>query len=188
MSIQDLSNQHSVQSAVFVKLETPDNPVEYFSSFHRPETIEGEVYAPMGSLLNITDITDNLRASEGEVVVAISGIPSANIDLLLSAKFKGSRLTIYRGFYSQSGSAIGTPTAQFRGIISNFEIADDIDGRTGTVVLTLTASNFISVLANKFAGRRTSSADHRRFFPDDPSMDRVTAVANSNFNFGAPRG
>jgi hypothetical protein len=38
---------------------------------------------------------------------------------------------------------------------------------------------------NKIAGRKTNSRDQKTFYPTDLSMDRVTQLANSNYNFGA---
>jgi hypothetical protein len=56
---------------------------------------------------------------------------------------------------------------------------------TGTVSLTLTCTNVVELLNNKVAGRRTNPIDQKSFYPTDISFDRVFALANSNFNFGA---
>jgi hypothetical protein len=48
--------------------------------------------------------------------------------------------------------------------------------------ITLTCASKVEILSNFTSGRRTNPAD----FPDEKSMDRVRALANSNFNFGAP--
>jgi hypothetical protein len=190
MSIVNLKNVAAVQTNLFIRLAIPGAAVETFSDYHRSYSFGGNTYQGLGSLLNITDINDNLRASPDEIAVSISGIPSQNVNLILNNRIKGSRLEIFRGYFDPTtGLAIAevpTPMAIFRGIVSNFEISDELDGDTGSVALILTVSNFISLLENKFVGRRTSPTDQDALFPGDKSFDRVPALAKSNFNFGAP--
>jgi hypothetical protein len=59
-------------------------------------------------------------------------------------------------------------------------------GDTGTITIVLSATSVIELLNNKVTGRRTNPLDHKQFYPNDQSMDRVPALAKSNFNFGAP--
>jgi len=191
MSIVNLKNIASLQTNLFVKLSIPGSAVETFSDYHKNYTFDSLNYQGLGSLLNITDINDNLRASADEIAVSISGIPVQNVNLILNNRIKGSRLEIFRGYFNPiTGdpiSEIPTPIAIFRGVVSNFEISDELEGDTGSVALILTVSNFISLLENKFAGRRTGPTDQDAFFPGDKSFDRVPALAKSNFNFGAPQ-
>jgi len=72
----------------------------------------------------------------------------------------------------------------FSGIISNYEISDDLSqgDDTGQLLINFNCTNLIELLANKIAGRRTNPIDF-----DDESMDRVSVLAKSNFNFGAPK-
>lgn len=190
MSIVNLKNVAAIQTNLFIKLSIPGQPVETFSDYHKSYSFGGDTYQGLGSLLNITDINDNLRASADEIAVSISGIPVENVNLILQNRIKGSRLEIFRGYFDpKTGLAIGqipTPLAIFRGVVSNFEISDELEGDTGAVALILTVSNFISLLENKFTGRRTSPTDQDFFFPGDKSFDRVPALSKSNFNFGAP--
>jgi hypothetical protein len=190
MTIVDLKNIPAVQTNIFVRLIIPGAQTETFSDYHRNYTFGGNTYQGLGSLLSMTDINDNLRATSGEISISISGIPTANVSMILDNKIKGSRMEIYRGYFNPQTAEpiaqIPTPLAIFRGYVSNFEISDDLEGDTGSITLILTVSNFISLLGNKFAGRRTSPTDQDFFYPGDKSFDRVPALAKSNFNFGAP--
>jgi hypothetical protein len=190
MTIINLKNQTSIQTNLFIKLTISSTNIETFSDYHREYTFGGDTYQGLGDLLNITDVNDNLRASADEISVSISGIPLDNINLILNNRIKGSRLEIFRGYFNPiTGlpiTEVATPLAIFRGVVSNFEINDALEGSDGSVTLILTVSNYISLLGNKFTGRRTAPSDQDFLFPGDKSFDRVPALTKSNFNFGAP--
>lgn len=190
MTIVNLENTVSVQTNLFVKLDIPGQGLETFSDYHKDYAFNNTNFQGLGDLLNITDVVDNLRASPGEITVSISGIPESNISLILDTRIRGSKLEIFRGYFDSLTAnpitEIPVPLAIFRGIVSNFEISDELEGSTGAITLLLTVSNFISLLSSKVNGRRTSPTDQDFFFPGDKSFDRVPALAKSNFNFGAP--
>jgi hypothetical protein len=188
----DLSSYSSIQTNLFVRIDIPGYEVLRFSDYHKAFTISGESYSALGQLVAVTNTTSNLRATPEELSVSISGIPSANITAILTTKIKGSNIRVYRTFFDPvTGVALdiaGNPAGKFNGIVSNFEIADDLDigGDTGTITLVLTCTSVVELLNNKVSGRRTNPIDQDQFYPNDKSFDRVPALAKSNFNFGAP--
>lgn len=187
----DLSSYNAIQTNLFVRLDVPGYQVLKFSDLPYPYTINSESYTALGQLLSITDTNFELRATPQEVTVAISGIPSANVTDILANKVKGSNIIIYRGFFNpktgQLLSVAGNPAQKFQGVVSNFDITDELEmgSLTGSVTLTLTCSSIVELLSNKVTGRRTNPIDMKQFYPTDVSFDKVPALANSNFNFGA---
>ena len=161
----DLSSYSAIQTNLFVKVDIPDYDVLTFSDYHKSYSLSGTNYTGLGQLLVVTNTTSNLRATSQELSVTISGIPEANIPDILDNKVKGSRIEVYRAFFDTVTGEIlsitGNPAGKFRGVVSNFDITDDL--------------------------RRTNPADEKLFFPSDLSMDRVPSLAKSNFNFGAPK-
>jgi hypothetical protein len=183
----DLSSYDSIQTNLFVQIDIPDYDVLTFSDYHKNFTIDSTVYEGLGQLLTVSNSTDSLRADPSEITVSISGIPSANVPDVLNNRIKGSRVKIYRGFFNVTTgellSIVGNPAGKFQGVVSNYDITDDLamGSDTGSVVLTLTVTSVVELLSNKTVGRRTNPAD----FPNG-DMNRVPALAKSNFNFGAP--
>lgn len=183
----DLSSYRSIQSNLFVKLVIPDYDTLTFSDYHKDYVIGGVTYQGLGELLSIDNSEDNLRATPSEVTIGISGIPAGNVSDILNNRVKGSSCEIYRGFFNATTGVLlsiaGNPAGKFQGVVSNYEVSDDLDmgESTGTVVLTLVLTSVVSLLENKVSGRRTNPID----FPNG-DMDRVSALAKSNFNFGAP--
>lgn len=183
----DLSSYRSIQTNLFVKLVIPDYATLTFSDYHKDYTISGTNYQGLGQLLAVSNTEDNLRAAPSDITVSISGIPEGNISDILDNRVKGSSMSIFRGFFNPTTgellSIVGNPAGKFQGVVSNYEINDDLDmgASTGTVTLTLNVTSVVEMLLNKINGRRTAPSD----FPNG-EMNRVPALAKSNFNFGAP--
>lgn len=187
----NLSSYTSLQTNLFVRIDIPNYGLLTFSDFHIPYTINSESYTGLGSLLSISNTINELRASSQDVTISISGIPDTNISVILNNRIKGSKVLIYRALFDvetgQLLSIAGNPAQKFQGIISNYDISDEIDqgSKTGTIVLTLNATNIVELLTDKIAGRRTNPIDMKLFYPTDVSFDRVPSLENSNYNFGA---
>jgi hypothetical protein len=188
MSI-DLSSYRSIQTNLFVKMTVPGYEVLTFSDYHKDYVIDGTTYQSLGELLSISNTTDDLRATPKDVTIVISGIPAGNITEILNNRIKGSEVVISRGFFDPDTGVLlpiaGNPAGKFHGIVSNFDIADDLTmgSDTGSVEIALMITSVVELLNNKTSGRRTNPSD----FPSDASMSRVSALAKSNFNFGAPQ-
>ena len=191
MSI-NLSSYTSIQTNLFVKIDIPDYEVLTFSDYHKTLNIAGTDYVGLGQLVNISNTSGSLRAAPEDVTISISGIPSANVSAVLNNRIKGSEVKIYRAFFDPNTGELlnitGNPAGKFQGVINNFDLSDDLDmgSDTGSFTLILTATSVVELLNNKFSGRRTNPADHREWYPNDASMDRVPSLAKANFNFGAP--
>lgn len=183
----DLSSYRSIQTNLFVKLVIPGYDTLTFSDYHRNYTISGTEYTGLGQLLSVSNTNDDLRAAPSELTLSISGIPSSNISDILDNKIKGSQCQVYRAFFDPTTgillSIVGNPAGKFQGVVSNYDISDDLEmgGSTGTITLTLNVTSVVELLQNKITGRRTNPAD----FPNG-DMDRVLPLQKSNFNFGAP--
>lgn len=189
----DLSTYESIQTNLFCKIVIPGYDTLTFSDYHQDYTIDSVNYTGLGQLLGVTDTATNLRASPQEVTITISGIPNSNISDILDNKIKGSEVEIYRGFFDVDTGALlsiaNNPTGKFKGVVTNFEISEDIEEfeSEGTIQLNLICTSFIEILNNKVTGRRTNPTDQKALYSTDVSMDRVPGLAKSNFNFGAPK-
>jgi hypothetical protein len=186
----DLRNRPYIETALFIKWAIPDFPTAYLSDYNNDFTFEDNTYTSIGTLLSISSFTSELTASPNELSINFSGIPTGSIADIISKQIKGSEVTIYRGFFDPKTHALLTiqgstnPIIKFKGIVTNYAISDDVDigGLTATSTILVTCSSSVEVLSNKVSGRRTNVID----FPNEQSMNRVTALANSNFNFGQP--
>lgn len=189
----DLSNQSAIQTAFFVRMDVPGYTVLRFSDFSRPYTINAESYTALGQLMGISNGVSEMRASGQEVNITITGIPATNISDVLTYRYKGSEVIVYRGVFNPTTSALMTgvgtnPAQRFKGIVTNYGIFEeyDRDNKSATNTIVFTCASDVRLLENKVAGRRTNPTDQKQYFPNDLAMDRVPNLVKSQFQFGAP--
>lgn len=191
--IIDLRTYKSIEVATLVKWAVPNFDTAYISDYSTLLSDGTNTYTNIGTLLGITSTVSELTSTPGEITVSLSGIPTNQITDIIDQEIKGSTIDIYRAYFNATthqgidfvpGGSLNNTTTIFSGIVTNYAISDSVDNGAGLAIstITLTCASQVEILANKTSGRRTNPSD----FPNEKSMDRVRALANSNFNFGAP--
>lgn len=200
----DISAYTSIETSLFVRLyveyykanaaASPSTQVLTFSDRNIPTTISGDNYVGIGKLLSISNSVSELTPSSNDVTISISGIPNSSISEIINSRIKGSNIKIMRGIYNtttgQLVSGIGAnPFNRFVGYVSNLSLDEeyDVNTRSSSNTLVLTCSNIVDVFANKVNGRKTNPESQKKYFASDVSMDRVPALENSFFDFGAKK-
>lgn len=186
----NLSSYQSIESPIMVKWVVPNFDTAYITDYNNPIVYGGNTYTNIGSLLGVSNTVSELTPSVSDLTINLSGIPQNAISTILNQEIKGSIVTIYRAFYNPTTHAAiningsSNIALKFQGIVTNYAISDttDVNSEIAVSTITLTCNSIVEVLSKKTNGRRTNPAD----FPGESSMNRVQALANSNFNFGAP--
>lgn len=185
----DLSAYSAIQSAMFCKIVIPGYNTLLVSNFNRTITFGSDTYTGIGSFMSITDSSSELKISQTELTVTLSGIPTENMTGVLDYKIKGASIEVIRGIFDpQSGQLLaidGNPTGKFKGIVNNYSLNEDWSGQTASSTISLICTSVVGLITNKLAGRKTNPVDEKLFYPDDKSMDRVPSIANASLNFGA---
>ena len=183
-------NQPLVTSAEFIRLtiyndatDPTDKTIYTFSSAYQYETIDSQVYSPLGGLLAVGVQQRDLSVTSASTSVSLSGIGSDNIFMVLEKKIKGSKLEITRGFYDDN--MVMTSTAKrYTGIITSYNITEERVDNNDNFTVTVNASSYKLVLQNRTAGRRTNPNSWQQFFPLDTSMTWISSIAGRTFDFG----
>lgn len=181
-----------VRTALFAKIEVEEyftgtgygQQILAFSDHMVDYTISGTTFTALGQLVNITSSVNELRASTNPLTITVSGIPDSSINAIVNSKLKGSRVTVYRGYFQQNGNSIigvDTIVGRYSGFVNNYSLVEEYNNllRTATNTIQIECSNFIDLLDNKVSGRRTNSSSQNRFYPNDRSFDRVPVLANT---------
>lgn len=182
-------NSSSIRQAEFIRLTMPSNTYT-FCNAAAPIDVNGIAFANLGSLLQLSDIKRDVKATSSDLLISLTGVDGTNVAIVLGADIKGSRIEVWRGFLDANNQIIETPTQQFfkryQGIVSNYSITEDWNEQLRTRVATvgLSCASFRTILENRVGGVRTTPKIWQVYYPSDKSMNRVPAITGSYFDFG----
>jgi len=188
-TIMTALDSSSIRQAEFVRLTMPSNTYS-FCNAASPITVDGIFFSNLGSLLQLSDIKRDVKATSSDLSVSLTGVDGTNVAIVLDSDIKGSRIEVWRGFLDSNNQIIQTPTQQFfkryQGIVSNFTITEDWNEQIRSRVATvgLSCASFRTILENRVGGVRTTPKIWQAYYPGDTSMNRVPTIAGSYFDFG----
>ena len=171
---------------------TLDGTTYYISNAYKPVTFNSNTYTQLGSFLNIETLTEDIRTTNGDIALSLSGIPSTPdyVNLVLTTKIKGGSVTVRRGFMDQNDLELDTSQVyiRFKGLITNFAITEEVSilERKNTNTVTITIANTNTLLEQTVSGQRTNPEDRKRIFANDQIFDRIPELVNLHFDFGKP--
>ena len=180
--------QDHISSCILIDL-TLDGTTYYISSAYKPVTYNTNTYTELGSFLQISEFPEDIRTTNGDISITLSGIPSEQnyLSLILTTKIKGGTVNVYRGFYNTTTHELDTSEVykRFSGIITNFAIQEDFTaGKTLQNTVTVTCASINTLLENRITGQRTNPDDRVRLYPNDQVFARVPELYNISFDFG----
>lgn len=189
-AVQETSIRHGVLINI-----TVNGTTYYISNLYAPITYNGNTYTQLGHFLNMSELQDDLKATNNNITISMSGIPpddgSPNyMNIVLNSNIKGSRVQIFRAFFNYTNDALipGAVYQRFNGYVSNYALNEnwDQDGKLVSNTISIQCSSVHAILERKYSGRRTNNQDQTFFFPGDTGFFLVKDLADSQFDFGKP--
>ena len=182
-----------INHAEFVRLSVGVAETEYtFCNAGAPITVNGITFSNLGALLQVGDVQRDIKATSDDMTIQLTGIDPTSVALILSSDIKGSIVEVWRGFFDSNNQIITSPTQQFfkryQGIINSVSITEDFNSQARTRVATcsISCSSMRRVLENRLSGVKTNQNNWQFLYADDISMNRVSEIANTYFDFGKP--
>jgi hypothetical protein len=183
-----------INHAEFVKLTIGTAGTIYtFCNAAAPITVGGNTFSNLGALLNVSDVQRDIKATSDDMTISLTGILPANISVILSNDIKGSLVEVWRGFFDSNNQIITTPTTQFfkryQGIINSVAITEDFNSemRIRVATCSISCSSMRRILENRLSGVRTNKSNWQFIYgTSETSMNRVSEISNTYFDFGAP--
>jgi len=182
-----------VNHAEFVRLTVGNAATVYtFCNAAAPITVGGITFSNLGALLSVGDVQRDIKATSDDMTIQLTGILPANIGIILGNDIKGSLVEVWRGFFDSNNQIITTPTTQFfkryQGIINSVSITEDFNTQLRQRIATcsIACSSMRRILENRLSGVKTNKSSWQFIYPNDTSMDRVSEISNTYFDFGAP--
>jgi hypothetical protein len=186
-------NGSQINHAEFVKLTVGTAGTVYtFCNAAAPITVSGITFSNLGALLSVGDVQRDIKATSDDMTIQLTGINPTNVSLILSSDIKGSLVEVWRGFFDSNNQIITTPTTQFfkryQGIINSVSITEDFnsEARTRIATCSISCSSMRRVLENRLSGVKTNQNNWQFIYPNDTSMNRVSEISNTFFDFGSP--
>lgn len=189
MSTLDLHNYQSIETALFCKIVLPE-PAEpiLMSDYYQPIFMAGDSYLALGQFLSITDTSSDLKMSNSEITIVLSGIPDSMLAEFMTLGIKGSPVTVLRGVFDPHTHNMlpvaGNPAGKFKGIINSLSINEEFNSTNQTSSISLICKSQVGMVQSRQIGRQTNPASENYFYPNDRSMDRVPSLQNAKINFG----
>jgi hypothetical protein len=184
---------YQINHAEFVKLTVGTAGTVYtFCNAAAPITVGGITFSNLGALLSVGDVQRDIKATSDDMTIQLTGINPTNVALILSSDIKGSLVEVWRGFFNSNNQIITTPTTQFfkryQGIINSVSITEDFnsEARTRIATCSISCSSMRRVLENRLSGVKTNQNNWQFIYPNDTSMNRVSEISNTFFDFGSP--
>ena len=187
-TITAVQGDHIV-SVIMIDL-TLDSTTYYISNAYKPVTYDGNTYTELGSFLGMNAMVDDIKATNGDLSISLSGIPSDAdyMNIVLTTNIKGGEVIVRRGFMNKNDLELDTSQVftRYSGIITNFAITEDVDILTkqNTNSITITVSSINALLETKVKGQFTNPENRKRLFPSDQIFDRIPDLQNLHFDFG----
>jgi hypothetical protein len=184
---------YQINHAEFVKLTVGNAGTVYtFCNAAAPITVGGITFSNLGALLSVGDVQRDIKATSDDMTIQLTGINPTNVALILSSDIKGSLVEVWRGFFDSNNQIITTPTTQFfkryQGIINSVSITEDFnsEARTRIATCSISCSSMRRVLENRLSGVKTNQNNWQFIYSGDTSMNRVSEISNTFFDFGSP--
>ena len=187
-TITAVQGDHIV-SCILIDL-TLDGTTYYISNAYKPVTFNSNTYTELGSFLAMDAITDDIKTTNGDLSISLSGIPSDAdyMNIILTSKIKGGEVIVRRGFMDKNDLEldISQVFTRYSGIITNFAVTEDVDiiAKKNSNSITITVASLNQLLQNKVKGQFTNPEDRKRLFANDQIFDRIPDLQNLHFDFG----
>ena len=182
-----------INHAEFVKLTVGNAATVYtFCNAAAPITVGGITFANLGALLSVGDVQRDIKATSDDMTIQLTGIDPTNVGIILGSDIKGSLVEVWRGFFDSNNQIITTPTTQFfkryQGIINSVSITEDFssEARTRIATCSISCSSMRRVLENRLSGVKTNQNNWQFIYAGDTSMNRVSEISNTFFDFCSP--
>ena len=182
-----------INHAEFVRLTVGNAATVYtFCNAAAPITVGGITFSNLGALLSVGDVQRDIKATSDDMTIQLTGINPANIGIILGNDIKGSLVEVWRGFFDANNQIITTPTTQFfkryQGIISGVSITEDFNSelRQRIATCSIACSSMRRILENRLSGVKTNKSNWQFIYSGDTSMNRVSEISNTYFDFGQP--
>ena len=187
-SIPQVTGVNNIIQCMLIDL-TLGSTTYYLSSAYKPVSYLSNTYSELGSFLQVGELSEDIKTTNGDITLALTGIPSEAdyMDKVLTTPIKGGSVKIFRAFFDEDYSYNASNVyGRYSGVITNFNISEDEDIMSGKLnnTISIQCASINTILENKISGQRTELTDRQKHFAGDQTFGRVADLQNVQFDFG----
>lgn len=164
---------------VSIAFDSPTGTI-YLTTCGRSILYNGNTYLGVGGLLSVGDVQEAPGLGQQSLALQLTGVDQTYLALLLTERYTGRTITVYRALLDANGAVISDPALHFVGSCDDPVIQED--PQAGTCLLTVQAVNGGS--KGRRVGRCTNSEDQQRLFPGDLSFSFVPLIERESIPWG----
>jgi hypothetical protein len=175
---------NNIKHCLLIQLQI-DATTYYISNSWKAITYDGNTYTELGAFLNVGEFTEDIKTTNGDLSLVLTGIPAGNVQTVMTEPVKGGAVTIFRAFFDSS-YAVSAVYPRYKGIITNYNITENVDLEQGDITNTvgISVASINTILENRVNGQRTNPQDREKYFTGDKTFDRVPIINGTAFDFG----
>jgi hypothetical protein len=157
----------------------------YVSNSWKAITYDGNTYTELGAFLGVGEFTEDIKTTNGDLNIALTGIPAGNVQTVMQNPVKGGVVKIFRAFFDDNYTVTNV-YPRYNGLITNFNISEQVSLDQGEITnsVGISVASINTILENRINGQRTTPLDRARLFPGDTTFARVPIINNTAFDFG----
>jgi len=175
---------NDIKHCLLIQLQI-DTTTYYISNSWKAILYDGNTYTELGAFLNVGEFQEDIKTTNGDLSMVLTGIPAGNVQTVMVEPVKGGAVTIFRAFFDDN-YAVTTVYPRYKGIITNFNVTEQVDLEQGDITNTvgISVASINTLLENRVNGQRTNPQDRNKYFPGDQTFDRVPIINGTAFDFG----
>jgi len=177
-------NSSNIKHCLLIELQIGDTTY-YVSNSWKAITYNGNVYSELGAFLSLGEFREDIKTTNGDLSITLTGIPAGNVRSVLENPVKGGIVKIFRAFFDDN-YAITNVYPRYNGIITNYSISEQVSLAEGDITnsVGISVASINTILENRVTGQRTAPGDRTRLYPGDSTFARVPIINNTSFDFG----
>jgi len=175
---------NNIKHCLLIQLQI-DSTTYYISNSWKSIVYDSNTYQELGAFLNVGEFQEDIKTTNGDLTMVLTGIPAGNVQTVMQNPVKGGAVTIFRAFFDNN-YAVSAVYPRYKGIITNYNISEKVDLENGDITNTvgISVASINTILENRVNGQRTNPTDRNQFFAGDKTFDRVPVINGTSFDFG----
>ena len=157
----------------------------YISNSWKAITYDGNVYTQLGSFLSVGEFVEDIKTTNGDLSMVLTGIPAGQVQTVMQNPVKGGVVKIFRAFFDDNYTVTNV-YPRYNGLITNYSISESVSLDQGDITnsVAISVASINTILENRVNGQRTTPQDRVRYFPGDTTFARVPIINNTAYDFG----